>query len=213
MQNDAVAAEVGLILMDLSLNVVAFDRGAAAILGPLNQADGETVALTQIPKDILDSIRTRKPMGSSPLKMYFRLGRGEYSCRTYLVDFPSGPFRQAIVALQLEKLSSINDAIYQAGAKYHLTEREQEALRGILMGLTAKEVANQMNISPNTVKAFLRLIMIKMGVATRAAIVAKILQNQSSSSPDRPMAPQSPHLANAAAASINRGHLNPRTRI
>jgi DNA-binding CsgD family transcriptional regulator len=34
-----------------------------------------------------------------------------------------------------------------------------------------------MAISPNTVKAFLRLIMIKMGVTTRAGIVAKILDH------------------------------------
>jgi DNA-binding CsgD family transcriptional regulator len=32
-----------------------------------------------------------------------------------------------------------------------------------------------MNISPNTVKAFLRLIMVKMRVSTRSAIVGKAL--------------------------------------
>jgi len=40
-------------------------------------------------------------------------------------------------------------------------------------------LAERMNISPNTVKVFVRLIMIKMGVATRGAIVAQILQDQS----------------------------------
>jgi len=33
-----------------------------------------------------------------------------------------------------------------------------------------------LGISPNTVKTFLRLIMIKMGVRTRAGMVARILQ-------------------------------------
>jgi DNA-binding CsgD family transcriptional regulator len=32
-----------------------------------------------------------------------------------------------------------------------------------------------MNVSPNTVKAFLRLIMLKMEVSSRAAIVAKVM--------------------------------------
>jgi hypothetical protein len=36
----------------------------------------------------------------------------------------------------------------------------------------------RMNISPNTVKVFLRLIMIKMGVTSRGAIIAQILQRQ-----------------------------------
>jgi len=32
-----------------------------------------------------------------------------------------------------------------------------------------------MSISPNTVKAFLRLIMVKMGVTSRSGVVGKIL--------------------------------------
>jgi DNA-binding CsgD family transcriptional regulator len=40
-------------------------------------------------------------------------------------------------------------------------------------GLTSKQIADRMTISTNTVKAFLRLIMIKMGVSTRAGIVGK----------------------------------------
>ena len=32
-----------------------------------------------------------------------------------------------------------------------------------------------MKISPNTVKTFLRLIMIKMGVSTRCAVVGKMM--------------------------------------
>ena len=33
-----------------------------------------------------------------------------------------------------------------------------------------------MNISPNTVKSFLRIIMIKMGAGTRSGIVGKLLE-------------------------------------
>ena len=45
----------------------------------------------------------------------------------------------------------------------------------LLQGLSSKEIANRMDVSPNTVKTFLRLIMIKMGVSSRAAIVAKVI--------------------------------------
>ena len=34
-----------------------------------------------------------------------------------------------------------------------------------------------MEISPNTVKAFVRLIMIKLGVTTRGAIMVKVLDS------------------------------------
>src|SRR5260370_30906271 len=82
---------------------------------------------------------------------------------------------QLIVSLHLERGSSANDAICEIVKKYHLTVREQEVLRGISLGLATKELAERMNISPNTVKAFLRLVMIKMGVTKRPGIVAQIL--------------------------------------
>jgi DNA-binding CsgD family transcriptional regulator len=46
------------------------------------------------------------------------------------------------------------------------------------MGLATKELATRLNISPNTVKAFLRLVMIKMGVATRGEMFAKLLESR-----------------------------------
>jgi len=43
------------------------------------------------------------------------------------------------------------------------------------MGLTNKEIADRMGISANTVKGFVRLIMLKMGTSGRSGIVAKVL--------------------------------------
>jgi DNA-binding CsgD family transcriptional regulator len=48
----------------------------------------------------------------------------------------------------------------------------------LLQGIRNKEIANRMNISPHTVRAFLRLIMIKTGVSSRSAIVGKIMMTQ-----------------------------------
>jgi len=178
-------AEVGLILMDLSLKLVAFDRGAAAIMNYSNQPGGKPEP--GVPKEILDIIRTRKPAELSSLKTHFRMGKNEYTCRAYLVEPQNGALTQPIVALHLEKVSSAIDTIYEVGSKYHLTDRELEVFRGITMGLTNKELAERMKISPNTIKAFLRLIMIKMGVTTRAGIVAKILQNRQTPETRGPM--------------------------
>ena len=57
----------------------------------------------------------------------------------------------------------------------HLTPREQETIQLLMEGLTSKEIAERMKISPSTVKAFLRLVMVKMGVSTRSGIVGKLL--------------------------------------
>lgn len=71
----------------------------------------------------------------------------------------------------LRREFSLVDVGRQIAAESHLTEREQQGLMGISMGLSSKEVATQMKTSPNTVKAFLRLIMIKMETASRAGLI------------------------------------------
>jgi len=45
----------------------------------------------------------------------------------------------------------------------------------LVHGLTSKEIADRMNISPNTVKAFIRQIMMKTRASTRSGIVGKVL--------------------------------------
>ena len=47
----------------------------------------------------------------------------------------------------------------------------------LLQGLTSKEIAREMDISPYTVKTYVRLVMIKMGVTTRSGIVGKLVRN------------------------------------
>jgi len=164
--------------MDLSLRLIACDRGAAAILNGPNQPAAQAGRVLCLPDELTDLLSRRALMDVTPLKTGLRIGSCEYICRVYLLEGDGSRLTQSIVAIHLEKNLSASDAASEVGARYNLTERELEALEGILMGLGSKEVAERMNISPNTVKAFLRLIMIKMGVATRAGIVAKVLQNR-----------------------------------
>ncbi len=49
----------------------------------------------------------------------------------------------------------------------------------LVEGLTSKEIAERMQISPNTVKAFIKLVMIKMGVSTRLGVIGKIIKTVS----------------------------------
>jgi DNA-binding CsgD family transcriptional regulator len=59
---------------------------------------------------------------------------------------------------------------------FRLTKREWQAVQLLAQGLTSKEIASRMGISPNTVKVFLHLAMVKTGVSTRSGIIGKLLQ-------------------------------------
>jgi len=80
---------------------------------------------------------------------------------------------EPLLAVIFERSPERFVALNQLSERFHLTGREQEVSQYLLQGMTSKEIAMRMAISPNTVKAFLRLIMVKMGVSTRSGIVAK----------------------------------------
>lgn len=63
----------------------------------------------------------------------------------------------------------------EVSQRFGLTAREQETMRLLAEGFCSKEIAVRMNISPNTVKAFVHLVMVKMGVSTRSGIIGKMV--------------------------------------
>lgn len=173
---DQIPADHGILMIDFSLNIIAADRGATAILYDPNRPLNEQGRVSWLSLNTLEAIRDRQPNDLSPSRIGFRVGKHFYSCRTYVVEPKNGLLTRTVLALHLTRESHVQDALHQVAIEYHLTDREQEALVGISMGLTSKELADQMNISPNTVKAFTRLIMLKMGVTTRTGILGKVLE-------------------------------------
>ena len=169
----------GFILMDLARGPLAFDRGASAIFQDPEQAGRKHDSALE---EIFGSIRSFKRSELQSVTMRFRVGEDKYICRVFLLQ-PKQPAMssEGLVALHLEKDCAAADAVSAVAAEYNLTEREVEALRGISKGLSSKELAVAMNISPNTVKVFVRMIAIKMGVATRGEMISKVLEYQSRS--------------------------------
>lgn len=80
----------------------------------------------------------------------------------------------ATIAIILERHSRRNENVRRVCERYKLTPREREALMLLAEGLTSKEIAQRMDISAHTVKGFVHLIMVKLGVTTRSGIVGKI---------------------------------------
>src|ERR1019366_6852123 len=117
-----IIADVGLVLMDRSLKLIAFDRGAAAILSYPNQPGPKPDPASIIPREILELLRHRKPTDLASVRTNFRMGKNEYMCRAYLVESHNASLAEPIMALHPEKVSSTSDAIHEVGAKYHLAD-------------------------------------------------------------------------------------------
>lgn len=175
--------EEGMVILTMSLEPIGADDGAIAILSRSNlddpTLDDNLDARISIPneiREILGRNNLENNANAFITKMHFRMGKEVYNCRVFVMQPHDMEEGQPMLALHMQRDTSVPNAIEMVSSQYHLTDREQEVLRGIAVGLTSKETAERMNISPNTVKSFLRIIMIKMGAATRSGIVGKLLE-------------------------------------
>ncbi len=99
-------------------------------------------------------------------------GRRRYRCRAIPVALQG----QRHTVLLIERTSSKLSALSHSVDEYHLTPREQETATLLAKGLTNKKIAARMGVSVNTVKAFIRFVMLKVGVSTRTGIIGRLAQ-------------------------------------
>jgi DNA-binding CsgD family transcriptional regulator len=171
----AVAACPGLLVVDAAIGVIASNNEAIRILGFPDQLDN-------VPDNWLSQrIRVRLVDGPflNPPRFCaeFRSGKRTYICRSFSVRAEAETrtnHRPSLVIL-LERKTNHTVSMSELCEHFGLTAREQETVQLLLQGLTSKEIGRRMGISPNTVKAFIRLVMVKMKVSTRSGIIGKIV--------------------------------------
>jgi len=117
-----------------------------------------------------------------PLKIVeqFRSARRTYLCRSFTLEVKKplnngASHNGGLHVVLLERRMNHTMRLSELSQRFGLTAREQQTAENLLEGLTSKEIAQRMNISPNTVKAFLRLTMVKMNVSTRSGIIGRII--------------------------------------
>jgi DNA-binding CsgD family transcriptional regulator len=171
----------GFLLTDFFLNPISFNAEAIQILSyPDKLADLARSELFLAEK-IRSTLISPRPSVEPPFVSVvseFRSGRRRYLCRAFVVDSGAKePFRPSM-AILLERGPSGLVPLSRVCQQFKLTQREREVLEFLLQGMSSKVIASRMNLSPSTVKAFLRLIMIKTGSSSRSAMVGKILMTQ-----------------------------------
>lgn len=165
----------GLVLTDSSLSPTWYNAEAIEILCYPDKLANLTHRDALLGVKIRSSLISPQARRESPFVNEFRSGRRRYFCRAFFVDSHLKDSSGSCVAVLLERGPARLAALSQVSRQFNLTQRERETLQYLLEGLSSKAIANRMSISPNTVKAFMRAIMIKTGVSSRSAIVTKII--------------------------------------
>jgi DNA-binding CsgD family transcriptional regulator len=169
-------ARTGLVVVDRSLNLVASNAEAIQILtfpGPPEKITDLGAWLTKRIRPEVGDRRSPVPHSRSE---QFKSARRMYHCRFFPLHLNGNGHasNHPAFVLLLERSTNGATELAEICTRFRLTPREQEAVELLFEGLTSKEIASRMKISPNTVKVFLRLVMVKMGVSTRSGIVGKI---------------------------------------
>jgi DNA-binding CsgD family transcriptional regulator len=169
----------GLLLLNSSISPMWFNREAVQILSYPENVE----SLTNSEPLLRETIRSRLLITSARESVFVKelqSGRRRYCCRAFPIDSHADELCQPTTAVLLERAPLGPVPLSEVCQQFKLTQREQEVLVHLLQGIRNKEIADRMNISSNTVRAFLRLIMIKTGVSSRSAIVGKILTTRRS---------------------------------
>ena len=187
-------AEAGFLLLDPSLRLIFANEEVVQILNYQNskpKRNGHGLPDELLRDKIHPILRADGPSAQFRSAIEFQSGRRRYICRIFCVTSRPGlGAQQYDVALLFERTSTSTFDIEKIRKTYNLTEREEETLQHLVRGLATKEIASRMQVSPNTVKAFLRLVMIKMGFRSRAGVMSKVMEFRAWSSPQgRPAFP------------------------
>lgn len=168
-------SQTGILLVDTALNTVAANSEAIEILSYPAKPDKITPLDIFLTDKVRATLVDRRSLEGLEFVREFKSGNRIYMCRTFRLNAPSKGVHSTIALLLERNSSRPSAALSEICRRFDLTQRERETVELLLHGLTSKQIAKRMNISCNTVKAFLRLVMIKMGVSTRSGIVGRVV--------------------------------------
>jgi len=163
----------GFLLLDSGFNLIAANNHALQILCFPSYVERIKEPKIFIADRIRTSLVDHKFSKEPGFVQEFRSGNRRYVCKSFRVECGGRYAVQPAFAVLLER-EGVANSMMEISQQFDLTQRECETVEYLLQGLTSKEIAVRMGISPNTVKAFLRLVMVKMKVSTRSGIAGKI---------------------------------------
>jgi len=170
-QRYPVLTPPGLILVGPAPNQVVCNQEAMQILA--YPAPSVTRLGTLLKEKLGVLVKQGTPPNVDCVMTELISGRRTYRCSRHVLNMQGMQGAQTVVIL-MERTGSPEVTVQELCNGLHLSPREREAVGLLVGGLTSKEIAVQMGISPNTVKSFLRLVMTKAGVSTRTGLIGRV---------------------------------------
>lgn len=170
-----VPSDSGFLLLDAELNLIASNDPALQILCFPSEASRIKQPKVLVADRVRTTLLDHRHRDRKVFVREIQSGKRSYICKTFQVNYTNGhSLPQPAFAVLLERGAAVGMTPSELFERFSLTQRECETVEYLLQGLTSKEIAVRMKISPNTVKAFLRLVMVKMKVSTRSGIAGKL---------------------------------------
>ncbi len=154
--------------------VAVVDLSLANSLTPQGNRDGyqvlQAAAVAGTPAIVVSGVATSNDVERSYAEYgaFAWLEKQAFNRRAFVAVVREAAERGSVPAVETPARRSTAPALLPA-----LTPREADVLRLLAGGLTNKEIAAELALSPNTVKRYLKSIFEKLGVETRSAAAAR----------------------------------------
>lgn len=168
----------GVIILDSEGEILYLNEEARSMLATFvpegTSYDQEPVALH---KAIVKSLKKHLGSLSAPNSTCVQCteSNATYALRVLPLDSPQKEGAPCIMVLIEGITIKRKFDIKQVQKQFGLTKRETEVTYCLTKGLTNKEIANALSLSPETIHDYVKQIMKKLNTTTRAGIVGKVL--------------------------------------
>jgi DNA-binding CsgD family transcriptional regulator len=111
--------------------------------------------------------------------------RRRYTVRGILLSerMPISKEKEKSYLFIIDRLKPENLDLIEIFRQWNLNHREQEIVRLIISDHCNKEIAKHLGISLNTIKGYMKLLMRKVGVHTRAGVISTLLTKKKVETP------------------------------
>jgi DNA-binding CsgD family transcriptional regulator len=166
----------GTALFDQSGLLLSLDEQAERLFtelaGTAWGSDATPHAMTPIRAVVARASAVHEGRDRGPASARLRSASGRWlAVHASCLRGPAGEPGPTALTIEPAKSAQIAPIIVEA---YCLTVREQEITRAVARGLSNREIAAELFLSPHTVRDHLKAVFAKVGVASRGELVAKL---------------------------------------